>query len=96
MTTEQHAHPSVKGYLLVFVGLGILTGLTVLLSYAGLPHHTAIALAALIALTKCSLIAAFFMHLKFERKGIWAIVLTALVLVGVLIFSIIPDIGIVR
>jgi cytochrome c oxidase subunit 4 len=92
---ETHPH-SVKPYLLVFGGLAILTGTTVWLSYLGLPHKTAILIASLIALTKCSLIAAFFMHLRFEKKGIYAILFTALFFVGVLIFALIPDIGIVK
>src|SRR5437773_911555 len=89
-------HTSIKGYLLVFLALAILTGTTVFLSYAGLPRRVAISVAVLIALTKCSLIAAFFMHLKFEKKGIYAIFFTALFFVMVLVLAILPDIGIVK
>jgi len=90
------AHSStVKTYLLVFAALAVLTGVTVLLSYLGLPHHVAILIAALIALTKCSLIAAFFMHLRFERKAIYAVFFSALFLVAVLVLAVIPDLGIV-
>jgi caa(3)-type oxidase subunit IV len=93
--TAEHHPTSVKGTILVFVALGVLTGGTVILSYLGLPHKTAIAIAALIALTKCTLIATFFMHLKSESKGIYAVFFTALFFVAVLLLSIIPDIGIV-
>ena len=48
MTTEHKT--SIKSYLCVFGALALLTGLTVLLSYAGLPHKTAIMAASLIAL----------------------------------------------
>lgn len=89
-------HASVKTYFLVFIGLAVLTTATVLLSYAGLPHSTAISMAALIAIAKCALIGAFFMHLKWESKGIYALIFTALFFVGVLVFSLIPDIGIVN
>jgi caa(3)-type oxidase subunit IV len=68
----------------------------VTLSYLGLPHHVAIALAGLIALTKCALIAAFFMHLKFERKAIAAAFFVAFFFVLVLLLAVIPDIGIVK
>ncbi len=92
--SEQNApHASVKLYLLVFAALAILTGMTVLLSYAGLPHNVAIGLAGLIALAKCTLIGAFFMHLKWESKGIYLIFFTAFLCVAVLIFAILPDIG---
>lgn len=87
------SHSSVKAYLLVFGGLAVLTGLTVLLSYLGLPHRVAILLASLIAVAKCTLIAAFFMHLRFEKKGIYGLIALSLFLVGSLLFTILPDIG---
>ena len=91
---HQHSHPaSVKPYILVFVGLAILTGLTVVLSYLGLPHTTAIAIASLIAVTKCILIASFFMHLRFEKRGFVYMILVALFFIAVLVGSLIRDIG---
>jgi caa(3)-type oxidase subunit IV len=95
MQNETHPH-SVKPYILVFVGLGILTGLTVFLSYMGLPRHTAIALAGLIALTKVTLIATFFMHLRLEKRGFVFLLLVALFFVAVLIASLIKDIGLLH
>lgn len=94
-TAQVHnaGHASVKLYLLVFAGLAVLTGATVALSYMGLPHTTAVSLAALIAITKCSLIGAFFMHLKWERWVIFAVFFSALALVAVLVLAILPDIG---
>jgi cytochrome c oxidase subunit 4 len=89
-------HASVKTYLLVFLALAVLTGGTVLLSYAGFSHNTAVVLAILIATTKCTLIGAFFMHLKWESKGIYALLFTALFFVAVLILAVIPDIGIIQ
>lgn len=96
MSHSHVEHSSVKTYILVFIGLGILTGMTVLLSYAGFSHSVGISLAALIALVKCVLIATFFMHLRFERKWLTYIVITALFLVAVLVGSLIQDIGIGR
>lgn len=93
MTHHENTHSSIKSYLLVFLGLAILTGATVLLSYAGLPHKTAIGIAILIAVIKCTLIATFFMHLRFEKKGFVIMILVALFFVGVLITSLIEDIG---
>ncbi len=91
---QAHGNSAVKTYLLVFLGLAILTGTTVFLSYMDLPIKTAVALAALIALTKCTLIGAFFMHLRFEGKLIYALFFTALFFVLFLLFSILPDLGI--
>ena len=91
--SESHS-TSVRPYLFVFGALLILTSVTVTLSYLHLPHGTAVILAGLIALVKCCLIAAFFMHLRFENKGIYALVFGALFFVLVLVLAIIPDIGI--
>jgi cytochrome c oxidase subunit IV len=93
MSDQAHGKAAVKTYLLVFGGLALLTGLTVFLSYLHIPIKTAVALATLIALTKCSLIGAFFMHLRFEGKMIYAVFFTALALVLFLLFSIMPDLG---
>lgn len=93
MSHESTAHSSVKTYLLVFLGLGILTGLTVSLSYMNFSHSVGITLAALISLAKCVLIATFFMHLKTERWGVWSFLLVGLILVAGLLITLIPDIG---
>ena len=90
---NEAAHSSIKAYLLVFLGLAILTGLTVLLSYAGLPRKTAIAAAGLIAATKVTLIASFFMHLRFEKRGFLVLLFFALFFVGALVASLIKDLG---
>ncbi len=94
--TKEHQPTPIKVYLLVFAALALLTSATVLLSYAGLPHKTALLLAILIATVKCTLIAAFFMHLKSESKGIYAVFFGALFFVAVLILAILPDIGILK
>ncbi len=86
-------HGSVRLYLIVFGGLAMLTGLTVILSYLGLPHHLAIVLAGIIALAKCSLIMAFFMHLRWEPKSIYAIFFTAVFLIVFLALYLLPDIA---
>jgi len=93
---ERHQPASIKTYFMVFGALAILTTLTVILSYMNFSHGTGIFLASLIALVKCSLIVAFFMHLKDEGKGIFALVFTAIFFVAVLILAIIPDIGIIK
>lgn len=89
-------HHSVTPYLVVFGALLVLTGLTFVLSTLHLAHGTAIILAAVIATVKCLLIAAFFMHLKFDSRRLTYIILTALFFVAVLVLAIIPDIGIIN
>ena len=83
-----------KLYLLVFIGLGVLTACTVGLSYMNLPMPAALSLAGLIALTKCTLIAAIFMHLKWERRMIYVLIVTGLFLVSFLVYWLIQDLGV--
>ena len=82
-----------KTYLAVFGALAVLTAVTVSVSYLHLARPGAIGAALLIAAVKVSLIAAFFMHLKFEKKVIHIIIYTALFFVMVLLFIVLPDIA---
>jgi cytochrome c oxidase subunit 4 len=72
-----HAHdehrPNVKLYLKVFAALLVLTVLTVGVSYLQLPHVAAISVGLAIAALKAGLVAAFFMHLKGERRLIYGL-----------------------
>ena len=85
--SDTHAHDEiqrhVRGYLIVFAALLLLTAVTVAVSYLHLPTHTAIGIALAIACVKAALVAAFFMHLVSERKAIYALLAVAAVcLVG--------------
>ena len=89
MDAHDHAEIDrhVKAALFVFGALLVLTGFTVGAYYLELPTHLAIALALIIATIKGSLVAAWFMHLLSERKLIyWALVLTAVLFVPLLLF----------
>lgn len=68
----------VRIYISVFAALGVLTVVTVAISYMHLTVPAAIALALLVAITKASLVALYFMHLIDEQKTIyWLLGLTA-------------------
>jgi len=89
MDAHDHAEINrhVKAALFVFGALLVLTGFTVGAYYLELPTHLAITLALLIATVKGSLVAAWFMHLLSERKLIyWALILTAILFVPLLLF----------
>lgn len=85
---------STKIYLTIFGLLAFLTVLTVGVSYLHLSRPKAITVALLIAGFKVSLIASFFMHLKSEGKLIHGIFYTALFFALILLFLVLPDIGI--
>ncbi len=64
-------------YVAVFGGLVALTALTVAVSYANLGIFNVV-VALLIASAKASLVALFFMHLRFENRLLWGFALTPL------------------
>lgn len=99
MDAHDHAEIDrhVKAALFVFGALLILTGFTVGAYYLHLPTHLAIALALAIATAKGSLVAAWFMHLISERKLIyWALILTAVLFVPLLLFPTLVALDAVR
>ncbi len=86
---SEHAHDikkEVKGYLLVFTWLIILTVVTVTASFLKLNLSGAIILALSIATIKASLVACYFMHLISEKKLIYMILIfTAIFFLGLLL-----------
>ena len=76
----------VRAAYYVFGSLLVLTGFTVGAYFLHLPKHLAITLALLIAATKGTLVAAWFMHLVSERKLIfWMLGLTAVLFIPLLL-----------
>jgi len=75
----------VRGYLMVFGTLLVLTLVTVAVSYLQLPEVETVIVALAIATAKASLVAMFFMHLKGERPWVmWTLALTAFLFVGLM------------
>jgi cytochrome c oxidase subunit 4 len=78
-----HAHvSSIAFYVAVFVGLLLLTGLTVGQSYVDLGKANII-LVILIATMKASLVVTFFMHLKWDDRFHTLLFLVGLFFIGV-------------
>ena len=76
----------VRGYLMVFGALLVLTLVTVGVSYLELPEVETVVLALAIATVKASLVALFFMHLKGEKPMVtWPLALTGFLFVGLLV-----------
>src|SRR5436853_6160750 len=61
-----HAHPSPVKYVGIAVLLAIITALEVALYYLNMPSGLLVAFLLVLAVLKFSLVAAFFMHLKFD------------------------------
>ena len=80
-------------YLAIFAALLVLTVMTVAIGIGYRAHNEAVnvLLAVLIASIKGALVAMFFMHLKFEGKLIYLIVLAPLGLCVLLVVALLPD-----
>ncbi len=77
--SPEEVQKHIKVYLGVFAALGVLTVITVAISYVHLSIVPAVILALVVASTKAGLVAWNFMHLSSEKKIIfWILYITAI------------------
>lgn len=91
--SETHQEPN---YMRVFYSLFILTVLEVGVAYSNLiwkafPLLILGVLLIALALAKATLVAMYFMHLKFEKRALGIIAMTPLILCTLLILALLPD-----
>jgi len=90
-TEPAHHHP--VNYIAIFVLLVILTALTLLVSFYRFDSEMVnVLLALLVASIKASFVCMYFMHLKFEGKLIYVILIVPLCLCVLLVVALIPDV----
>ncbi len=87
---EPHVHP-LSLYVGVFAALLVLTGLTIGVSFLGLPGGNAIAAAILVAMVKASLVVAFFMHVWGDHHFIKLIIATTVFLLALMVSFVVLD-----
>lgn len=87
----QAAHHEEPNYMAVFIVLAVLTVAEIGVVYAPIPHWAIGSMLVILAFTKAILVAAYFMHLKFEKRTLAIIAGTPLVLCVMLLFSLLPD-----
>ena len=85
-----HEQPNYMG---IFWWLLALTIMELAVIYAPLAKFAIATLLIGMALTKASLVAMYFMHLKFEKRTLGLIALTPLLLCVFLLFALTPDLG---
>jgi cytochrome c oxidase subunit IV len=87
-----HEPGSKKLFLWVWFWLLVLTGVETFLAYLRLEPHIMLTLLVGLSLIKAALIVAYFMHLRFEKIGLFLVIVPTLVfcLVMILIF-VFPD-----
>lgn len=86
------SHPE-PNYIAVFIYLAVLTGVELLVYAMNFPTDLKIGLLIALALAKAMLVAMYFMHLAFERKGLWVIAATPMVLVAFCYLMLRPDLS---
>jgi caa(3)-type oxidase subunit IV len=91
-SAEEIAHEE-RRYLQIFLILGILTAFEIAVIYAPIPHFAIVTCLILLAASKASLVALYYMHLKQERNTLTWIALTPAILCVFLLLMLTPDLG---
>jgi cytochrome c oxidase subunit IV len=78
-TIDGHDVGSTKLFAWVWVWLLLLTALEVFLAYERLEVHLMITILVGLSLIKSALIMSYFMHLRFERLGLFLLLVPAMV-----------------
>jgi len=73
--------PGMRLYVAVWLGLLLIVGAEVALTYAGLPTGTLLAALLVLALVEAGLGVMYFMHLKYERRTLFWSLIPALIFV---------------
>lgn len=88
------AHAVKRPYVLVFVALAAITAVEVFISQMGsIGNELRITLLIILAVTKGSLVVAYYMHLKYEPRWMLLIPFGALALVFILVAALTASTG---
>jgi len=79
----EHAHPSTVKYVGIAILLGIITSLEVAIYYINMPDALMVSFLLLLAILKFSLVAAFFMHLKFDSPMLRRVFIAGIILASI-------------
>lgn len=96
LTYDQHqdVESHVPMYLRIFVILLVFTILEYFYAMLAQSHFFALVLGLMaLAFTKAALVGLYFMHLKFEGRWVYALIVPACMLALGLIMALMPDIG---
>ena len=76
--------PGMRVYVAVWLGLLLIVGAEVALTYAGLPTGTLLAALLALALVEAGLGVMYFMHLRYERRALFWSLIPALIFVFIM------------
>lgn len=80
-----------RTYVVTWFWLLVITGLELGVVFAGLPKTLVVTLLVILALMKATLIAAYFMHLRYERLNLIFAIVAPLVLIVMLVLGVVRD-----
>ncbi len=86
--TKEHPEPN---YWMVWLVLLVLTVVELIVAKAPMPKVAIVVSLCALALAKAAIVAAYFMHLKFEKYALMLIVMSPLVLSAILYIGLVPD-----
>ena len=87
---DTHAHKG-PSYMAIFWWLAVLTVVELAVIFLPMAKLVIGVLLVALAVSKATLVALYFMHLRFETRTLGYIALTPLVIATLLIFIILPD-----
>ena len=90
-TEQAHIGGTTRIFMIVWFWLLALTGVEVFLGYEQLELKLMLVLLLGLSIIKAALIIAYFMHLRYERASMAAVLMPALVVVIVLMNIFLPD-----
>jgi cytochrome c oxidase subunit IV len=89
---HSHSPGSSRLFFNVWIWLLLLTGLEIFLAYERVEVHLMITLLVGLSLIKSALIVAYFMHMRFERLGLFLIIVPAAVIcICLMLLMFFPD-----
>jgi cytochrome c oxidase subunit 4 len=80
----EHSHPSPAKYVGIAILLAIITGLEVGLYYIDMPAALLVGFLLVLAFLKFTMVAAFFMHLKFDSPMLRRVFILGIILASVI------------
>ena len=90
MSSDARSHPN---YMAIFAWLGVLTAAEIGVTFLhAIPHLMMATMLIAMALAKAVLVAAYFMHLRFEKRTLAMIAVVPLILCTFLLLMLVPDI----
>ncbi|MEX0690801.1 MAG: cytochrome C oxidase subunit IV family protein [Gemmatimonadales bacterium] len=89
MATTEHKHPNYMAIWAWLAGLTVAEVLVATLSH--IPRHWLVLALLVMAIWKALLVALYFMHLRFEPRRLWPIVLAPLPLAVIMVMVILQE-----